>query len=221
MSGLRFAAWRAAHRVVEGRKPIIRTPEPLPVSEHATDVNGTPLRWTTVPGVFHAEGIDAATALLLETVVLPKKGRILDIGCGAGIIGLTCALRAPGCTVTMTDDSVAAANRTREGIALNAVENARVVLSDRLSDLEGERFDVVVTNPPVHYAGKTDTQLPVRFVEDAARAVGRKGRLWMVTSPTIPVLRPMKELFTEVTIAADIGSFRVYDAIRRPPRHVR
>ncbi len=208
------------HRVIAGCRPLIRESGPLPVTEHMEDLNGANIRWTTVPGVFHADGVDRATRLLLETVVLPRKGRLLDLGCGAGVMGLSCAVRAPKSTVTMADDSVAAVNRARDGVERNGLGNARVVLSDRICDLDGERFDVVLTNPPVHAGGSSDSRLPIRFVEDAARAIGRKGRLWLVTSPTVPVMKPMRELFTEVRIAADNGSFRVYDAIRRPPRHV-
>ena len=205
-------------RVVSGWKP--RAGEvmtaPLPRAHHAAEVAGVSLRWVTTPGIFSADGLDPASRFLLETIRLPHKGRILDVGCGAGVLGLWCALRMPQTTVTMLDSDVASVRCAEEGIRLLGLTNARAVLSDGIRAVADERFDVVVTNPPMHWAGKQDTRLVGRFVRDAAQVIGRKGRVWMVCAPTLSLMPILQENFTEASIAGETSRFRVWNALRRP-----
>ncbi len=212
------AAWGRGVRIMTARKPQPGRAlhETAPRRRHRAEIAGTTVDWITTDGVFSADGLDPATELLLETVTLPHRGRILDFGCGAGVIGLWCAARMPDVTVTMVDSDVASVRCAEEGARLNALGNARALLSDGALLASEERFDVVITNPPVHRGRKCDPTLVEGFARAAARAIGRKGRLWLVTAPTVPIRRALEELFTDVRIAAENGSFRVWDAIRRP-----
>jgi 16S rRNA (guanine1207-N2)-methyltransferase len=209
--------------VIIGRRPRpdAALSEPTPRSERTAVVDGITLRWLTAPGVFSADGLDPATELLLNTIVLPRKGKILDMGCGSGILGMYAALRMPQCEITMVETDVASVRCSEEGIRLNGIQNAEVILSDGIEALGRKRFDVVLTNPPVHRVGRRDARLVDRFAREAAQSVGRKGRLWLVTAPTVPVSRTLQELFTSITVIDDEeGRFRVYDAIRRPQSQV-
>jgi len=208
-------AWVLSGR---GVRPERGVDAPPPREEHADEIAGVAFRWLSSPGVFSADAVDPASALLLETIRLPHRGRLLDLGCGAGVLGLWSALRMPDLDVTMVDSDVAAVHCADAGIRLNGLANARAILSDGIDALSGERFDVVVMNPPVHRAGRSDAGLAQQFVRQAAHGIGRKGRLWLVAAPTVPVRGVLDELFTEVAVAEDDGRFRVYDAIRRPSR---
>ena len=75
------------------------------------------------------------------------KRRVLDIGTGSGALAVSIALLAPQCEVTAVDVSdtalaVAAQNARRLGA------DVRFVKSDCFAALEGERFDMIVSNPP-------------------------------------------------------------------------
>ena len=217
-ASVRIHEVRSGVRVLLGKGPFQSSSCAVPREEHGDEIAGVDFQWVGSPGVFGREMMDPASRLLLETVVLPHKGKILDLGCGSGALGIWSARRMPGVQVTMVDVSVSAVRRAQEGIELNGLTNADVLLSDGTDALEGKRFNVVISNPPMHIHGSQDHRITERFVRMAAQAVGRKGRLWMVTAPTAPVRKLLTELFTEVRIAVDSGPFRVYDAIRRPLR---
>jgi release factor glutamine methyltransferase len=76
--------------------------------------------------------------------------RILDLGTGSGAIAIALALELPNTTVTALDVSpAAAAIATENAAALGVAARVRVVVSDWIAALvPGERFDLVVSNPP-------------------------------------------------------------------------
>ncbi len=111
---------------------------------------GNQLRFTTDAGVFSRDGLDRGTELLLNALP-PLSGRVLDLGCGWGAVGVSLAARYPGLDVVMTDINRRAAALARRNLAANGVR-AVVAEGDGFEAVEGP-FDAIVTNPPIR-AGK-------------------------------------------------------------------
>jgi release factor glutamine methyltransferase len=85
---------------------------------------------------------------LLKNVKLPENPRVLDMGCGSGVLGLTLAADFPGSQVTLADLSPDALDLARENAALLEVSNATFIESDLFSALAGQTFDLIVANLP-------------------------------------------------------------------------
>jgi len=98
-------------------------------------------------GVFSHGRLDAGTATLLRTAPPPpRRGTGLDLGCGAGPIALTMALRAPGLRVWAVDVN----ERARALCAANAADNGVTVTVAAPDEVPAEeRFDVIWSNPPI------------------------------------------------------------------------
>jgi release factor glutamine methyltransferase len=91
---------------------------------------------------------------LLKHAALPANPRVLDMGCGSGVLGLTLAAELPGSQVTLADLSPDALALARENAALLEITNARFVESDLFAALAGQSFDLIVANLP--YVPETD-----------------------------------------------------------------
>lgn len=109
------------------------------------------LAFTTDAGVFSRGEMDAGTDLLLR--FLPAlQGRVLDLGCGWGAIGVTLKKAFPHLDVTMTDVNTRAAALAKANSEANGAK-VTVKVGDGFEALTGEIFDFVITNPPIR-AGK-------------------------------------------------------------------
>jgi release factor glutamine methyltransferase len=85
---------------------------------------------------------------LLKNVKLPENPRVLDMGCGSGVLGLTLAADFPGSQAVLADISPDALDLARENAALLEVSNATFIESDLFSALAGQTFDLIVANLP-------------------------------------------------------------------------
>lgn len=83
---------------------------------------------------------------------------VLDVGTGSGCIGLTLAKENPRCQVTATDISGNALKVARENAQALGVQ-VRFLEGDLYQPIQGERFDIIVSNPP--YIPNTEEVLPV------------------------------------------------------------
>lgn len=109
-----------------------------------TVVWGHRLRLVSGSGVYAKGRLDLGTGVLLEEEP-PTAGRILDLGCGYGVIGLAIATASPGTTVVGVDVNERAVALARENAkALKVAERCTFTTGE----VEGE-FDEIWSNPPI------------------------------------------------------------------------
>jgi 16S rRNA (guanine1207-N2)-methyltransferase len=165
-------------------------------------LRGRTFTFVTDRGVFSKERIDFGSVLLIETMDIQDGMNVLDVGCGYGPIGLTAATLTPTGKVKMIDINERAVSLARKNLEMNHINNGEVVLSDLFSSIEDEeRFDVIVTNPPIR-AGK---KIVHEIFEQACQHLEKGGSLWVVIQKkqgAPSAMEKLEELFGRIEVAA-------------------
>ena len=130
----------------------------------------------TRPGVFSPGRLDGGAKALLSGFAAERGERVLDIGCGIGVLGLAAALDAGPDGVVLLDSSARAVATARENAIANDLESVDVCLRADLEDIPGGPFDRVVANPPYYSEGR----IADAFARAAARELADHGVLHMV-----------------------------------------
>ena len=185
------------------------------------DPDAWPLRWTatigsaalaltTFPGTFSDGALDDGTAELLDVLQSERlEGRVLDMGCGCGVIGAYVARFHPCREVVLADANAAAVASTTATLAQNGLTNASVVPSEWYSELDGS-FDAIVTNPPFHEGIETNMTMADAVIGGAAARLTPKGSLWLVANRFLPYLDSLRDRFERVEIVRETKRYRVY-----------
>ena len=175
-------------------------------------VRGLDLRLATQPGVFAAHGIDAGTRLLVEAMRVTPTARVLDLGCGYGVIGIVAAKLATRGHVVLVDSDIRATRLAARNLELNGVTSAEVVLGDGVHDLPAKmRFDVVASNPPTH----SGREVLDDFVAGAYKVLRPRGRLYLVVNRLLSLRREVESVFGAAEIAARSGGYVVIQAVKQ------
>ncbi|MDZ4728834.1 MAG: methyltransferase [Xanthomonadales bacterium] len=171
------------------------------------------IKLQSLPGSFAHGRLDKGTALLLDYLQnadkkqLKIKGKMLDFGCGAGVIGLYLKQQNPNITLEMLDSSAAALESTRAALLLNDCE-AQVIAADGL-DAVKDRFDLIISNPPFHKGVATDLDTAQRFIARAPTLLGNRGKLLLVCNRHLPYESWLAESFAGMEKGTENREFKV------------
>ena len=127
-------------------------------------------------GVFSKNGLDEGSNILIEYILkLPLNGRLLDMGCGYGPIGLTLATFFENSFVDMFDINERAVNLARKNQEKLGIKNVEIGVSDGFENIKNE-YNFIFINPPIR-AGK---QVIYKMFEDSFASLCNDGKLVIV-----------------------------------------
>ena len=173
------------------------------------EINGITVTLDTGDYYFSPDEIDRGTLAMLSAVEASPEDKILDLGCGYGIVGIYLA-KLSGAEVVMSDVSEDAVRLSEENLKLNGVTSARVVLSDGLSAVEDKDFSLILSIPPYH----TDFKVAKGFIENGFRKLKVGGRMIMVTKRLDWYKNKLISVFGGVRIK-EIDGYYVFEAEKR------
>jgi 16S rRNA (guanine1207-N2)-methyltransferase len=213
-------AYRGGCRVLYASKTQETT---LPGSDYydwrrvTAQVGGQEVVYATKPGLFSWQALDDGTHLLIEALQaspLDGSDRVLDIGCGCGVLTLVAARQAVQGSALGVDVDCRAVEATRRTIGLNALHNARAMFSDCGQALQGGLFTAVITNPPFHQAQATTYVVATQIIREAARLLAAGGRLYLVANRFLRYGPIIQETFGNASVLLQNNRFTVWHAIK-------
>ena len=177
------------------------------------EIDGARRRWISYPGTFAKGGLDLGTAQLLGHLPpVGREARILDFAAGTGVIAAALSARAPGAVIDMIEADAVAIEAARENVPV-----ARAIVGASLRAAGDARYDLIVSNPPLHDGIAESRSVLDRLIADAPRHLRPAGRLVLVVQRRVPVLAALAKDLANPRILADDGSFTVAMAERATP----
>ena len=168
-------------------------------------------------GIFCAEHLDIGTRFLLQHLPQhPGPERIVDLGCGNGVVGTAAALANPDAEVTFIDESYQAVASAEATFRVSAAPGARAnfLVADGLSGVPAGSVDLVLNNPPFHTHRATTDTTAWRMFTGARDVLRPGGELWVVGNRHLGHHVKLRHLFGTCEVAASNPKFVVLRAVK-------
>ena len=169
----------------------------------AVEIMGQRLELETQPGLFSPGHADRGTLAMLSCARFEPGMRVMDLGCGCGIVGILAARICGEENVILSDIDPLAVETARRNAARNGVPGARVVESDGFSRVDATGFSVAKG-----------------FIKKGFNRLKPGGTLWMVTKRREWYRNKLVAIFGGVRIHEADGYF-VFEAQRRSAHYAR
>jgi len=176
-------------------------------------VQGIRLVLQTNEEVFSPTAVDKGTRAMLSFVEFKEGDKVLDLGCGCGVVGICAAKQIGAEKVVMCDVSQNAVLLSRQNAEANGVEAVTIRQSDGLKEISENGFTIILSNPPYH----TDFAVAKGFIEDGFKKLVLGGRMVMVTKRLDWYRNKLSSVFGGVTVKEKDGYY-VFIAEKRGNR---
>ncbi len=169
--------------------------------------------------VFSRKQLDIGSRFFLQNFpekLNPPPERIIDLGCGNGVLSLKAAQCYPHADIYAVDESYM------------AVESARMTLQDNLGDNPGfhfistnilesfssEQADLILCNPPFHQQHVVGDVIAWQMFVQSRKVLKSGGELWIVGNRHLAYHTKLKKLFGNQTLVATNNKFVILKAIK-------
>lgn len=166
----------------------------------------------TRPGVFSHRHVDAGARALINTMTVHETTRVLDLGCGSGVVGMAAAARFPGVQVLGVDSNPRAVECTLWGAQRNELPGLTAQLDASGATIPPGQFDLAVANPPYF----SNYRIAELFLQMALKGLRPGGQFNLVTKAPSWYEERVPDLFDD-GVVFDHKDYFIIQA-RRPQR---
>jgi 16S rRNA G1207 methylase RsmC len=181
-------------------------------------LESTPFTISNHSGVYAREKLDIGARHFMKNLPEVKSGtRVIDLGCGNGVIGLTVLAQQPEALITFVDESYMAVDSAKKNISNNLpdqIEQCEFTINDCLADVDPNSVDLVLCNPPFHQQNATTDHIAWQMFRDSHRVLKKGGELRIIGNRQLGYHIKLKRLFGNEKIIASNDKFVTLSAIK-------
>jgi len=191
----------------------LNQPQPFDIQQwfksYQVNYHNHQLTIKSLPGVFSHGQFDIGSQLLLDT--LPTlSGKVLDFGCGAGVIGSVMAILNPSIELEMCDISALAVESSKETLSANGLKG-KVFASDVYSDTSND-YKFIISNPPFHAGLDTSYSATETLLAQAPNYQNAHGELLIVANSFLKYQPIIEKAFGNCETLNKTNKFAIYHA---------
>ena len=172
---------------------------------------GKSITYGTKPGIFSYRSTDIGTALLAKHIPDCTGLKVLDLGCGSGVVSLV-AFERGAKSVLALDVNAVAVTVTSRNFYLKSLSG--IGRCTNLTEGVEEEFDLVLSNPPFHHGSETDFSFPGKILDAIAPTLQAGGSVYLVANRFLDYLTPAKGFFQSSEILAREQGYCVYHFVK-------
>ena len=217
--GLHFRSVRsldnARHCVLlEASEPLLQPPV-FDLSQWFESFSaGAGTRISSLPGVFSHGRLDQGTRVLLATLDSLPLGKVLDFGCGAGVISSHIQALGGNHDLTLVDCDALALASSERTLQDSGCQSFQVLASDGLSAVSGP-YDLIISNPPFHQGIRTNYEVTELFLAQSRQLLRQGGELRVVANSFLRYQPIIEQVYGHCQTLLVRDGFSVYRAIRK------
>ena len=178
------------------------------------EIMGERLILATAPGLFSPGHVDYGTLAMLSVAAFEPGMKVMDLGCGCGVVGILAAKKCGAENVVMADIDPVAVEIARRNAESNGVPGVACVVSDGFAQVDAAGFDLILSNPPY----QSDFAVAKAFIEKGFNRLKTGGRMLMVTKRLAWYRNKLRAIFGGIRVR-EIDGYYVFEAQKRSPSY--
>ena len=195
-------------------------PTVWPLSHKST--NDSPSRELTISNhanVYAREKLDIGARYFIAN--LPKvaaNSKVIDLGCGNGVVGVTVLANQTNAHVHFIDESRMALASAKQNVMTNLpdlIEQCEFTLNDCLTNIEGGSVHLILCNPPFHQNTATTDHIAWQMFKDSHRVLKKGGELRIIGNRQLAYHIKLQRIFGNETLVASNDKFVTQSAFKR------
>ncbi|PWC17870.1 23S rRNA (guanine(1835)-N(2))-methyltransferase RlmG [Brenneria corticis] len=167
--------------------------------------------------VFSRGGLDIGARFFMQHLPRQLDGKIVDLGCGNGVIGLAALSANPDAFVSFFDESYMAIASSRMNVAINCPQDqdrCGFAVNHGLSGVARDSLQAVLCNPPFHQQQAVTDNIAWQMFLDSRRCLQVGGELRIVGNRHLDYFHKLKRLFGNAELIAGNAKFVVLRAVK-------
>ncbi|MCJ7549116.1 MAG: methyltransferase [Anaerolineae bacterium] len=200
------------HAAMAYRPAAAISPPQVVFTSNPIVVDGAQTELVACAGVFAPDRLDDGAAALITGMQIVPGTRVLDLGCGTGLVALAAARQ--GGKVIAADVSARAVASAQRTLAANGNPSVAVHLCCGAAAVDDATVDTVVTNPPFHKGHDVSFEVSELFVRESARVLRPGGSVYLVANIHVDYGHRLRQHFGNVGTAYQNNRFRVWHATK-------
>lgn len=207
-------AWKKARLIHCQAESDMQPAEPV-TTEWALD--DSEMRITNHANVFSRTGLDIGARFFMQHLPEGIEGRMVDLGCGNGVIGITALALNPDAEMLFVDESYMAVESSRANVENNLPQDlarCEFEVNNMLAGVERETLHAVLCNPPFHQGTVVSDDTAWRMFCDAKRCLQPGGELRIVGNRHLDYYQKLRRLFGNCTTIATNQKFVILRSVK-------
>lgn len=168
--------------------------------------------------VFSRNHLDIGGRYLMDNLPQGDFTKVVDLGCGNGVVGMAAAEAYPNAQITFIDESYMAIDSARINLLKNFEEertgNARFVVNNGLVGFKDRSYDLILCNPPFHQQHTITDHIAWSMFNDAHACLATKGELVIVGNRHLDYQDKLERIFGNCEFVCENKKFVILRAVK-------